>query len=127
MSVEEILLRRWGASDSLCEIVPVSRVFSSTMAGAKKPFIVLLREIVKPTYPTTGTTGPATFTLRLELHHDSFDAAEEMLDRVVAELNGVRFPTDDGRTLILRFVARHHNRPGETDWTCIAEFRGMLG
>ena len=127
MSFEEILLNYWASHASLYDVISFSNVFAGPEGEAETPYIRILADEQKTALPTSGPRSPAAFTMRLELHHDSYHAATEMLGLLIDGLNGVRIPTETDGTYVFRFAARHHKRHGETHWILTAIFRCLVG
>jgi len=127
MTFEELLLNYWTSHASLYDVVHFSNVFAGSEAEAEMPFVKILVNERKTACPTSGARSPGALAVHLELHHDSYDAATEMLGQLIDGLNGVRIPTEADGTFILRFTARHHKRLGETHWVLTAVFRCLTG
>ena len=127
MSFEELLLNYWASCTLLDDAIPFSNVLAGPEVEVEMPFVRVFQNERKAACPTTAVRSPMSFTFRLELHHDSYSAATELLQRLTDNLNGVRIATESDGTFIIRYTAYLHKRLDETRWALTAVFRCMVG
>jgi len=123
MNLTQILHQRWSADATLDAALPAGRVFTGPSVDPATPFAVITQLGARPIRSFGDGSVLDAVVIRVELFHDSYDAATSIATAMKDAFTGFAIDTELGdRLLAMRRDNETEHQAADGTWRMTVDF-----
>ena len=123
MNLVQVIHQRWAADETLRALLPASRVTTGITVDPATPYAVIGQQSNRPIFQCSDGSSVDRVGLRVQVFHESYDAAAAIVDRLKAVFHLAQFPlAGSDKVLAMQRANDSERQQDDGLWQFVVDF-----